>query len=40
MIKQKKDAGICWNRKERTTCGKITVQLEEIYLKALAKKEG
>ena len=37
-IKQKKDAGICWNKKEKATQEKITVQLEEINEKVLAKK--
>ena len=30
MIKQKKDAGIIRNRKEKTTQEKLTIQLEEI----------
>ena len=38
MIKQKKDAGICWNRQEKATREKITVQLEEINQKVLAKE--
>ena len=38
MIKQKKDAGICRNKKERATQEKITVQLEEIYQKVLVKE--
>ena len=29
-IKQKKDAGIIRNRKEKTTQEKLTIQLEEI----------
>ena len=37
MIKQK-DPGICGNRMENITQGKITVQLEEIYQKVLAKE--
>ena len=38
MIKQKKDAGIIKNRKEKTTQEKLTIQLEEINQKALAKE--
>ena len=38
MIKQKKDAGIIRNRKEKTTQEKLTIQLEEINQKVLAKK--
>ena len=38
MIKQSKDAGICWNKKEKATRGKIPVQLEEINQKVLAKE--
>ena len=38
IIKQKKDAGICWNRKEKPTREKITIQLEEINQKVLAKE--
>ena len=39
MIKQKKDAGICGNRKDETSnTRKITVQLEEINQKVLAKE--
>ena len=38
MIKQKKDAGICWNKKEKTTQVKITVQVEEINQRVLAKE--
>ena len=37
MIKQKKDAGICGNRKEKVTRETITIQLEEINQKVLAK---
>ena len=33
-----KDAGICWNKKEKATGEKITVQLEEINQKVLAKE--
>ena len=38
MIKQKKDAGIIMNRKEKTTQEKLTIQLEEINQKVLAKE--
>ena len=38
MIKQNKDAGIIRNRKEKTTQEKITIQLEEINQKVLAKE--
>ena len=38
MIKQKKNAGIIRNRKEKTTMEKLTIQLEEIYQKVLAKE--
>ena len=38
MVKQK-DRGICRNRKEKTTREKITVQLEEINQKVLAKEK-
>ena len=38
MIKQKKDARICWNKKEKATRGKITLQLEEINQKVMAKE--
>ena len=38
MIKQKKKAGINRNRKEKTTQEKLTIQLEEIYQKVLAKE--
>ena len=38
MIKQKKDAEIIWNRKEKTTQEKLTIQLEEIKRKVLAKE--
>ena len=38
MIKQKKDAGICWYKKEKATREKITVQLEEINQKVLVKE--
>ena len=38
MIKQKKDAGIIWNRKEKTTQEKLTIKLEEINQKVLAKE--
>ena len=38
MIKQRKDAGICRNRKEKTTQEKITIELEEINQKVLAKE--
>ena len=38
MIKEKRDTGICGNRKEKATREKITVQLEEINQKVLAKE--
>ena len=38
MIKPKKDAGIIRNRNEKTTREKLTIQLEEINQKVLAKE--
>ena len=38
VIKQKKNAEINRNRKEKTTQGKLTIQLEEICQKVLAKE--
>ena len=38
MIKQKKDAEICGNRKEKATRKKIIIQLEKINQKVLAKE--
>ena len=38
MIKQKKDAGLCWNKKGKATRGKITVKLEATNQKVLAKE--
>ena len=38
MIKQKKNAEINRNRKEKTTQEKLTIQLVEIYQKVLAKE--
>ena len=38
MIKQKKDAEIIRNRKEKTTQEKLTIQLEEINQKVLANE--
>ena len=38
MIKQKKDAGIIRNKKEKATREKITLQLDEINQKILAKE--
>ena len=38
MIKQRKDAGICWDKKEKVTQEKITIQLNEINQKVLAKE--
>ena len=38
MIKQKKDAGTIRNRKEKTTQEKLTIQLDEINQKVLAKE--
>ena len=37
MIKQKRDAGICRNKKEKQIQGKLTMQLEEINQKVLPK---
>ena len=38
MMKQRKDAGICRDKKERAAREKITIQLEEINQKVLAKE--
>ena len=38
MIKQRKNAGICRDKKEKVTQEKITIQLEEINQKVLAKE--
>ena len=38
MIKQKKDAAIIRNRKEKKILEKLTIQFEEINQKALAKE--
>ena len=38
MRKQKNDAGIIWNRKEKTTQKKLTIKLEEINQNLLAKE--
>ena len=38
MIKQRKDAGIFRNKKEKATQEKIAIQLEEINQKVLAKE--
>ena len=38
MIKQKKDARLISNRKEKTTQEKLPIQLEEIYQQVLAKE--
>ena len=38
MIKQKKDAGTYRDKKEKSTQRKITIQLEEINQKVLAKE--
>ena len=38
MIKQRKDAEICMNRNEKATQEKITIHLEEINQKVLAKE--
>ena len=38
MIKQKRDAEICRIKKEKAKREKITVQLEEIHKKVLAKE--
>ena len=36
--KQKKNTGTCRDKKEKATQGKITIQLEEINQKVLAKE--
>ena len=38
IIKHKKDAGICRNKKKKVTQEKITIQLEEINQEVLAKE--
>ena len=38
MIKQRKDTGTCRDKNEKATQGKITIQLEEINQKVLAKE--
>ena len=38
MIKQRKEAGTCRDKKEKATQGKITIQVEEINQKVLAKE--
>ena len=38
MIKQRKNARTCWYKKEKTTQEKITIQLEKINQKVLAKE--
>ena len=38
MIKQRKDAGTCKDKKKKATQEKITIKLEEINLKFLAKE--
>ena len=38
MIKQKKDAETCRDKKEKVKQGKITIQIEEINQKVLAKE--
>ena len=40
MIKQRKDARIWRNKKEKVTQEKITIQLEEINEKVVGKKEN
>ena len=39
MIKQRKNAGTCWDKKEKNNTRKITIQLEEINQKELAKED-
>ena len=39
MIKQRKNAGTCWGKKEKAIQEKIIIQLEEINQKVLAKEE-
>ena len=38
MIKQKKNAGIYWDKKEKRTLEKMRIRLEEINQKVLAKE--
>ena len=38
MIKQRKNAGTCWDKKEKVTQAKQTIQPEEINQKVLAKE--
>ena len=38
VVKQKKNAEINRNRKEKTTQGKLTIQLKDIYQKVQAKE--
>ncbi len=38
MIKQRKEAGMCWDEKRKATQFKQTIQLEEINQKVLAKE--
>ena len=39
MIKERKDVGTCRGKKENARKGKITIQLEEINQKVLAKED-
>ena len=39
MTKQRKNAGTCKDKKEKTIKEKLTIQLEEINQKALSKEE-
>ena len=39
MMKQRKNAGTCWDKKEKAIQVKKTIQLEEINQKVLVKDE-
>ena len=39
MIRQRRNAGICWDEKEKATQVKQTMQREEINQKVMAKEE-
>ena len=39
MIKQRKNVRACWDKKEKATQVKMTIQLEEINQKVPAKEE-
>ena len=38
MLKQRKNAGTCWDKKEKVIQEKITIQLEEINQKVISKE--